>query len=140
VLGVKEVKAINSRFAGVRKVNSTPPSLLCNRNTLADGKPQQSAASLTPSLTSIGIERSSCNAHQKPTERLPLIWEGCGLFSVPDEQAAALKGCQQEERLKQSGHGCEISVNSALRKSPPTEGVSGNLGCHKKILRSDGAS
>lgn len=67
-------------------------------------------------------------------ERLPLIWERCGLSSIIDE-AAALKGCQQEERLKQSG--CEISVNSALRKFHPTASISGSLCCHGKIVRSD---
>lgn len=59
------------------------------------------------------------------------------MSSIIDEQAAALKGCQQEERLKQSDHGCEISANSALRKSHLTASISGSLSCHRKIVRSD---
>lgn len=69
-------------------------------------------------------------------ERLPLTWEGCGLSTIIDGWAAALKGCQQEERLKQSGCGCEISVNCALKKSHPIANSSGSFLCREKIVES----
>lgn len=111
-------------------------SPLCNGNILPDGKPLQATASLTPNL----ISNALCKAFSTPStrslmERLPLTWEGCGLSSIIDGWAAGLKGCQQEERLKQSGCGCEISVNATLEKSHPIASSSGSFSCHEKIVR-----